>query len=197
MKKYKPYVALDLETTGLDHNSDILEIGAVFDDGSPLENLDKFHVVIKYEKYKHAEPYAVMMNRDIIKESVDVGGEYNLNIATPHIAFIRLNSWLSKIRESLTLEGEKLERLYIAGKNVAGFDIPVLKKNSVHYLNSDISRHFTHRTIDVGSLYFDVFGENVTLGKINELTGRAENVSHRALDDALDIVHAIRYKMKD
>jgi len=34
----------------------------------------------------------------------------------------------------------------------------------------------------------------VSLSKINELTGRKE-VSHNALDDAFDVVYAVRHKL--
>ena len=36
--------------------------------------------------------------------------------------------------------------------------------------------------------------DNVSLSKINELTGRNE-VSHNAMDDALDVVYAVRHKL--
>jgi oligoribonuclease (3'-5' exoribonuclease) len=195
MKKFQPYLSIDIETTGLSMDSDILEIAAIFDDGvSPLEELEKFHVLIKYDTFKHAEMYAINMNGNLIREILK--GPAN----SPLVALMSFNSWLEgrRIRLAGTNEG-KLPRLSVAGKNVAGFDIPMLQRNYQNYVDGrleiNITQNFTHRTLDVGSMYFPHFGENPTLGKINELTGRAANVSHRAMDDAMDVVVAIRHLM--
>jgi DNA polymerase III alpha subunit (gram-positive type) len=191
MKKFTPYVSIDLETTGLSMDSDILEIAAIYDDGGPLEELKKFHRIVKYKNFKHAEPYAVAMNAELIKESFKIG----TNITD---ALLEFDLWLDTIRFN---QGISMPRLYVAGKNVAGFDIPMLENNYKYYVpivnDRNITKNFTHRTLDVGSMYFPYFGENVTLGKINELTGRAANVSHRAMDDAMDVVVAIRHLMKN
>jgi oligoribonuclease (3'-5' exoribonuclease) len=196
MKKFTPYVSIDLETTGLSHDSDILEIAAIFDDGGPIEELKKFHAIIKYNSFRHAEMYAINMNAKLIEEILKSEQAVSLSMA-----FKLFEIWLLDIRYSLPQEKDKAPRLTIAGKNAAGFDVPILKQSS-NYLtgsmnNENITRHFTHRTLDVGSMYFPHFGENVTLGKINELTGRAANVSHRAMDDAMDVVVAIRHLMKN
>jgi DNA polymerase III alpha subunit (gram-positive type) len=190
MKKFTPYVSLDLETTGLSMESDILEIAAIYDDGGPIEELKKFHALIRYDKFKHAEMYAIGMNAELIKEGLSIGIPANNALKEFYI-------WLNSIRTPDSRG--KLQRLYVAGKNVAGFDIPMLENNYRYYAgeaNGNITQNFTHRTLDVGSMYFPYFGENVTLGKINELTGRAANVSHRAMDDAMDVVIAIRHLMK-
>lgn len=196
MKKFTPYVSIDIETTGLSMESDILEIAAIFDDGGPIEELEKFHVMIKYDTFKHAEMYAINMNGNLIRKILE--GPAN----SPLVALMSFNSWLEgrRIRLAGTNEG-KLPRLFAAGKNVAGFDIPMLERSYQYYVEDpthpNIVKNFNHRTLDVGSMYFPHFGENVTLGKINELTGRAANVSHRAMDDAMDVVVAIRHLMKN
>lgn len=195
MKQFKPYVSIDLETTGLSHDSDILEIAAIFDDGvSPVSELKKFHALIKCNTFRHAEMFAVGMNANLIKEILASTESLSLSDAFKHFEI-----WLIDIRNSLPKENDKAPRLTVAGKNAAGFDIPVLKQSSLYLTgsanNENITRHFTHRTLDVGSMYFPHFGENVTLGKINELTGRAGEVSHRAMDDAMDVVVAIRHLM--
>ena len=97
-------------------------------------------------------------------------------------AIVEWNDWIT----NLTNEFGKLS---VAGKNVAGFDLPILKMNGF-----DTSQ-FNHRCIDPGSLYFTEFGYVPNLGQINELTGR-HAVMHDALVDAMDVVVAIRHKMK-
>lgn len=196
MKKFKPYVSIDLETTGLSHDSDILEIAAIFDDGGPIDQLRKFHSIIKYDKFKYAEMFAINMNDKLIEEILKGRSD------KPYSALTAFENWLLGIRESLPKqENGELPRLTVAGKNAAGFDVPILAKNYQHYAGTTLGKHnitenFSHRTLDVGSMYFPDFGENVNLSKINELTGRTQ-VSHRAMDDAMDVVFAIRHKMLD
>jgi hypothetical protein len=80
------------------------------------------------------------------------------------------------------------------------FDIPKIRAFFQKHANGPALNEFDtlchYKTLDVGSLYFDVFGDNASLSKINELTGRKE-VSHNALDDAYDVVYAVRHKLGD
>lgn len=81
-----------------------------------------------------------------------------------------------------------LRRVTIAGKNAAGFDIPILKANGF-----DVSM-FSHKVLDPGSLYFPDYGYPPSLTEINMKLGRRA-VTHDALDDAFDVVAAIRAKL--
>ncbi len=51
----------------------------------------------------------------------------------------------------------------------------------------------SHRAIDVGSLYLSDFGYVPSVSEINKLLDRSP-VSHNALEDAWDVVYAIRNK---
>lgn len=83
------------------------------------------------------------------------------------------------------------DRVNIAGKNVAGFDIPFLKE-----LGWDTDKLFRHRVIDPGPMY--VTAEDRTTPDLTECCKRAgieDVVSHRALDDARLVDRVIRNKL--
>jgi len=64
MNRYRPYIALDIETTGLNtRKAQVLQVAAVLDDGvSPIEELDRINYVIKQDEINYGEPYALGMN---------------------------------------------------------------------------------------------------------------------------------------
>lgn len=53
----RPYVSIDIETTGISDESHILQIAAVYNDlVSPVDELKTFNVAIKYDVMTHCEP---------------------------------------------------------------------------------------------------------------------------------------------
>lgn len=190
----KPYTSIDIETTGLDlERSEILQIAMIYDDLiSPIGLLPRLEIKIKYDSFNYSEPYALMMNAKLIERMSKDKEEV---FVYPQIARIRLVQFMNEFMKDK-------EKVVFAGKNVASFDIPMirnwLKRLESTTPNEGYLKKFNsachYKTIDVGSLYFDVFKENVSLSKINELTGRKE-VSHDVMDDALDVVIAIRHKL--
>ena len=50
-----------------------------------------------------------------------------------------------------------------------------------------------HRFIDCGDVFFSDFGKNPSFEDINELIGW-KPITHDALDDAINVVVALRYK---
>jgi hypothetical protein len=182
----RPYVSVDIETTGIQDNAHILQIAAIYDDlKSPVSELPMYNAVIKYDVMSHCEPYAMGMNAELLKKMMDK----EFYTCKPHFAAQTFLTWLLELGYTFN------NKVLFAGKNVASFDIPKLKHHyDTHYRNSEFSELVHYKTLDVGSLYFDKFGDNVNLSKINKLTGR-KDVSHDALDDAMDVVYAVRYKL--
>lgn len=181
------YVSIDIETTGISDKSHILQIAAVYDDlKSPVAELKKIDLPIKWETLTHCEPYAMGMNAKLLEKMMDKNfGE------SPNHARHKLLEFLDEVYNE---SGQK--RIVLAGKNVASFDIPKIREfYNDHGLGLGRLDSLIHyKTLDVGSLYYDVFKDNVSLSEINKLTNRAE-VSHNALDDALDVVYAVRHKL--
>lgn len=185
------YVSIDIETTGIDDKSHILQISAVYDDlKSPISQLKTIDMPIKWDVMTHCEPYAMGMNAKLLEKMMD----RNFRTYSTSEAEDQLIIFLKEVQE---LQGPdekgRPKKIILAGKNVASFDIPKIRA----FLYSE-KRNFDnlihYKTLDVGSLYYDTFKDNVSLSEINKLTNRAA-VSHNALDDALDVVHAVRYKL--
>ena len=227
--RIRPYISMDLETTGLDvEKVDILELAAVLDDGeSPIEKLRRVSLIIDLKKFNYSEPYALNMNARLIQAIVDKKGEdpeivlqkfgalveeavgicveYDLKYTDKYKVSIEKKINKGEIESNLSLEEFKYiyygrTKVEFAGKNFAGFDKPVFTnffgretKNFSQYFQALLER-MHYKTIDVGSMYYPDFGYNPSLSEINKITGRSE-VSHQALDDALDVVYAVRHKM--
>jgi len=182
------YVSIDIETTGIDDKSHILQISAVYDDlTSPISELKTIDLPIKHEVLTHCEPYAMGMNAALLQNMMNK----DFKTYSTSSAAKELLKFLEEVQQ--TDDKGRKQKIIMAGKNVASFDIPKLKL----FFGSDeqmISKYIHYKTLDVGSLYYDVFKDNVSLSEINKLTNRAA-VSHNALDDAFDVVHAIRHKL--
>lgn len=187
------YVSIDIETTGIADQSHILQISAVYDDlKSPISKLKTIDLPIKWDVLTHCEPYAMGMNAELLKKMMDK----KFVTYIPSQACVELLEFLYKVQE---LEGRdnkgEYKKIILAGKNVASFDIP--KLNTLYdkeFRGSNFEKIIHYKTLDVGSLYYDVFKDNVSLSEINKLTNRAA-VSHNALDDAFDVVYAVRHKL--
>lgn len=189
------YVSIDIETTGIAEASHILQISAVADDlFTPIKLLKTIDLPIKHEVITYSEPYALGMNADLLKKMMDK----KFTTYTPSDSLHKLTEFLAIVQDSLGLDKrENKKRVMLAGKNVASFDIPKIQgmfKIHAPELLDKFNSIIHYKTLDVGSLYFDTFRDNVSLSDINKLTGRNE-VSHNALDDAFDVVYAVRHKL--
>lgn len=199
MCKIRPYVALDLETTGLDtEKSQILQIGAVLDDGkSPIDQLERINILVENDPILYGEPYAMGLNAWILKELFSKESKFERT--NPPTALKALKAMFDKAafmgeEYDLAIGKDRPSRkAQVAGKNVGTFDLPIVRNQGFFLGLGDLLENLDHRHIDVGSMYYDEFGRNAGLNSINKLTGRTE-VAHDALEDALDVVHAIRYK---
>lgn len=213
MTKLRPYIALDIETTGLDtEKSHVLQIGWVIDDGvSPLDKLEKGSVIIKEEEIKYAETFALGMNGWLFQEMSKKDPKYPVHdLGTGLAHFLLAVEKTANLVEAFDKEvGEPKpsKRVQLAGKNVANFDWPILRNwsrrvkipiLSVPEMQLDIEfwlkTFIDHRFIDVGAVFFEVFGKNPGFDKINKLIGW-KDINHDALDDAVNVVVALRYRM--
>lgn len=190
--KIKPYVALDIETTGLEDGNQVLQVAMIFDDGkTPIVELEahSFFVDNSDEIFTgRLEPVALEMNSWIYKEiNKDKKKMYPVFKTPKARAEFRklLLDYHSKLEEN--------QSITFAGKNIAGFDIRHLTNNG--FFEGFPKYSVSHRFIDIGSLYYPDFGYVPTQKEINKIVGR-KDVTHDAFNDATDVVCAVRHKLK-
>lgn len=187
--KIRPYISLDIETTGLDINkAEVLQIAMVFDDGSsPVDELPRLSFLIKHKQITYGEPFAIQMNAWIFEELSKKDSSYKrLSIEE---ARQEMYNFISDAKEMTktwdTTNGVRVGSIQIAGKNVASFDIPILNRFF------SIKDMIDHRFIDVGSMAYNKFGYNPGFNKINKELGLSL-ITHDALDDAISTIKVIR-----
>ncbi len=166
------YISIDIETTGLDpEKHQILEFAAVLEDTenqAPLLQLPTFHRLIRWEDITVSNYWRRMHYQLFIDIDKGAGICTTIGQLSGHFC-----AWLNSNKVPLNYN--------VAGANFAGFDAQFLKKVP------DFPPWF-YRVIEVGSMYFD--SKLGQLPSLSEIVGVA--VTHRALEDALDVVKAIR-----
>lgn len=190
------YVSIDLETTGLcPSRCDVLTFGAVIEDTElnlPIEELPAFHVYLKHDMV-HGQPYALAMNQCILEVlgKPSLWEELNIRVIEPEDLGLVFWNWIDQYFSEDTKEVYD-EKITVAGKNFANFDLPFLQ------LIPDFFKHvkFHHRVLDPGSMYFNpkIDSKPPGLDACLERAGIDKVVTHDALDDARDVVSAIRWK---
>ncbi len=185
------YVALDIETTGLDRELDqVLQIALVVENTAkpeiPVEDLPTFEALIEYTRLS-GNPIALSMNKEILdflgkrakgEESNFRSREVSVYLATSE-ALTAAICWLDDQYISLT-------KLVAAGKNAGGFDLP--------FLGGDFQKKFHHRVIDVGSVALGAnrdYWQKDTPPGMRELHDGVE-ATHDAIEDARDVIRLLR-----
>jgi oligoribonuclease (3'-5' exoribonuclease) len=176
------YVSLDLETTGLDPRTcQILMISAVVEDTErpdvPVRELPHFTCFVSHKEYR-GQAKALHMNGwifDILgRADGSIGHLPGIGRVFPQeMAIVGLEAFLD----------ENGGKLVLAGKNVAGFDIPFLIEAG---FDRDLYAH--HRTIDAGSVFID--WSKSTPPSLSEISGQV--VTHNAYDDACLVIECLR-----
>ena len=136
----RPYVSIDIETTGLDPDTcQVLEIGAVIHDpAKPLLECPTFRACVKHDVIT-GSPRALQMNARLLEEIAEGGGEWKGD------ACARFREWLET---HLPIGDLTANYIHALGKNVGTFDLVFLNKISTwpRWL-------FHYRSCDVGSMY--------------------------------------------
>jgi hypothetical protein len=189
------FVAIDLETTGLEPGrDDILQIGVVlFDFITPEEELPRWECVIAHERIA-GHPVALAMNAKLIEQIANCERHPGVQFYdTCEVAYTKLGMFLSD--NGLRRRSDQKIHLVVAGKNAAGFDLPFLNAPQNGGPTWRANFAVKHRVFDVGSLYFqhgDAGPPN--LKTCLERAGRTKEVEHTAVADALDVVRLLRFK---
>jgi len=193
------YVSIDLETTGLSAKQhQILEFGAVIEDTEnmlPIDELPTFHAYLNWETIV-GDPYALAMNwkiLDIISKPKDWE---TLGVRVLNPEDLGLVFW-NFIDKHFSNDDQNVfnGKITVAGKNFGNFDNQFLNNlpNFFHHVN------FEHRFIDPGSVYFDprIDEKPPSLEKCLERAGLKKTISHTAIDDAKDVITALRGKFQN
>jgi len=203
---YRPYMSLDIETTGLNkEKSEVLQIAAVLDNGGPLESLPAFNVYIKNPTITHLEDGAFGMNINLMSSIANTKVGDNINgvpVLTLAEAYEQLNifflnsyklayKWDKDNGIGKNYNGKYVRNLQLAGKNVAAFDVPILVSAGKRWNVEFPIKSIDYRFLDAGSMFFSKFGYIAGLDDINKLTGR-QPVSHDGVRDAKDVIAAVR-----
>jgi len=180
------YLSLDLETTGLGDNCQILQLAAVLDDTErPLYQCPTFNVLV-WDEWYSGEPYALALNHQIFETLAKSkpGNElihrgHNVRILREDMVAESLACWL-RLHDSGIVT--------LAGKNVAGFDLRFLRR-----LSGWSSILTQHRVIDPGNLF--LLPTDLVPPSTDECLRRAgieASTQHDALSDAYDVCKLIR-----
>jgi len=184
------YVSLDIETTGLNpENCQVLEIGAVIDDGTtPIEECPTFHCYVDHGLIL-GEPFAVSMHQTILRR-----------IATHEEGYTYLQPWevATRFHDFLKEHGldSENEKVFVAGKNYASFDARFLSK--ITSWDKHIQVH--HRILDPAALYWQPETDGVELPDTKTCMKRADipgEVAHTAVEDARTVALLIRRALDD
>ncbi len=184
------YLSLDIETTGVNPDRDqILQVSAIIDDTTkpeiPVEELNHFTCFIRRPEYT-GNAYALNMNSWILallsgrsKEAPKYAIHDSEVFDDNHTEWvINMNEWLK--------ENFPSGKIVVAGKNVAGFDIP--------FMPSLIRSKFAHRTIDPTMLWTDWANDLIPpdLKLCKQRAGINTPVAHDAREDAMDVIRLLR-----
>lgn len=177
------YLSLDIETTCISPQrpQNILQCAMVFEDTNnpePINNLPHLNCYIKHDVIS-GTAYALGMNGWILDI---ISGR---KPSTSRYPVVSLEEFIYSAHSFLDQYfGE--QKITVAGKNVAGFDIP--------FLPSCISKRFHHRVMDPAMLHIDWTAETTpSLGEIKSKAGwLGEKVAHDALEDARDVIRVLR-----
>lgn len=201
----RPYLSLDLETTGAKdlERVEILELGYVRENGkSPVEELEQESFIFDVESFSYSEPYAMSMesNQKILKQIADK----NATKYAPAVVFDKLLEAIERcVSEAEDWDRENelpvKSQISLAGKNVASFDLPIIRNYFKNRVHPDKFKAFDnmvmHRTIDVGSMFYEDFRYVPNTNELTTHLGLSQS-NHRAIDDAMLVVKAVRMKNK-
>ena len=163
------YIALDIETTGLDPETcQVLEIAMVADVRTRrVRDCPVFRETIKLAGVIRGESFGLMLNSRLL------GNISRGRCVSPDHAMGKMQTWLAAY---------SADKPYtLLGKNVGGFDWQFVKR-----FKGWPTHLFSHRFLDVGSLYATstgMFSQSQLLGRI----ARDYNIpgsAHEALHDA-------------
>lgn len=181
------YVAIDIETTGLDREHHmVLEVAAIIDDlkaePRPVGQLPTYHCLVQHSTLV-GDPVALAMHSGLLAQ---ITGRQPLPTGA---IVLPADHVMPSFADFLGANGIDRMEVTAAGKNIAGFDLPFLRGLP----SFERSVVFHHRSLDVGSLLVEADDEVIpSLQQCLRRVGISRQVDHTAVGDARAVVEIVR-----
>lgn len=196
------FVSIDIETTGLGKNCQVIQIGAVIEDTlniKELHNLPKFNCIVQHDQY-NCEPRANVMNvytfeklAELIEAKRDDKAHIRkkYNIIPVGLVAKSFALWL----QSNGFKADPNILITVAGKNFGVFDKPHLEALPDWKSNIQVRS----RIIDPSILCVKWKEDEAlpSLQKCMERSSLTGQVTHDACQDALDVISVLRRQTCD
>lgn len=142
------YIAIDIETTGLDpENDQVLEFAAVLQSRGNVLDCPYFQKKIWWTRL-NGSPFALNLNSRLLEGMIAVTPPFG-----PESDWCLPNDLGKLFRKWLSDQEPWSGTLFPVGKNYASFD-----RQFLYRMKGWPKEMFGHRTLDVGSLYADTLG---------------------------------------
>lgn len=182
------YVSIDIETTGLDpEKHEVVEIGAVIDDGGALEELAVFRCLIVEDDWK-VTPYCMLLHSALWKEMGGLSEKIRDELKERGIAWLNGGYCYARRYNAMAafdtwLDARGLDKITAAGKNFFGFDARFLRRIG----NIDRIRH---RALDPAMAYRE--NDLPSMATCCERAGIDFIDGHTAVGDCLTVIKLLR-----
>jgi oligoribonuclease (3'-5' exoribonuclease) len=182
------YISIDIETTSLVPDpKNILMVAMVLEDSDhpevPVEELPKFACLVWRSEYT-GQAFALQMNHELLLTLAKTGVNPR---ATPYPIY-NGDEWTQEASAWLNEHFNINEKIVVAGKNVAGFDLQFFPK--------EFRALFFYRTIDPGSTFINWTKDSPpSLDNLLKLYNLG-SVTHNAVQDAYDVIKVLRQSYK-
>lgn len=190
------YASIDLETTGLiAEECQTLEIGAIVantrDPKLPIESLPTFHCYIWHPIVK-GDPFAMALNARILKEIAGKRPYQQPEFASDGTPIYTSKQAVQALKTFLIGCFGQFKSINAAGKNFNSLDRAFLIA-----LDPEFREAIRHRALDPAILFATADDEGLPDTKTClERAGLPTTVTHKALEDAADIVRLIRIGLR-
>ena len=202
------YISIDVETTGLEpENAMLLEFGAMLEDTNnprPRHETPTFerrilhsgqpivgspYAIAKFPR--NVETLGLQADYDLIRDPAEATLFAEQHSLCQHFELAaQFKQWLFDVGYVTDADEKGKIYLTVAGKNFPSFDYKFLQAN----VNFAKIFKIRHRTLDPGVLFIDWNEDNVPpgLSECKHRAGLFELVTHRAIDDAWDVIQLLR-----
>ena len=185
------YLSIDIETTGLDPSTaQVIQLAMVVESTEtvrPVSQLPYFDMGLVAQGYS-GDSYAMGLNERLLEVLRRCSGIHESRLYRGRAFGVArdFNVWTKAV--GFVNDHFGSTKVFVAGKNAAGFDLRFIRA-----AKPELADRFHHRVIDVGSVALGA-GHPWTTGvpSMSDLLPAGTEVTHDALEDALDNIRVLR-----